>query len=66
MKTSATKVYDQLDYDIVLVATQYQSFTRPGTFSRRRLFEAQSVDGVQAHGLLFTLGSTCGETPPPL
>jgi putative ABC transport system permease protein len=44
---TATLIYDQLDFDIVLVSPQYIDINRAGTIPTDRLHQAQSVAGVE-------------------
>jgi putative ABC transport system permease protein len=49
---TATQIYDQLEFDILLASPQYQSISKAGTFSRVRLYQAASAPGVlDAHPL---------------
>src|SRR5262245_33518239 len=43
---TATIIYDELEFDIVLIAPQYIDLNRPGTFPIERLQQTQSIDGV--------------------
>lgn len=47
MEATATMIYDQIDFDVLIVSRKYQNFTRPGGFSQRRLFLAAGVPGVE-------------------
>lgn len=52
VRLTATQIYDQLNFDILLTSPQYQSISKAGTFSRIRLYQAQSAPGVaEAHPL---------------
>jgi putative ABC transport system permease protein len=44
---SATRLFQELDADVVLVSPQYQFMVLPAPFSERRLYQALSVPGVQ-------------------
>jgi putative ABC transport system permease protein len=46
VRVTATTVYDQLDFDVVLVSPQYEQFFGPGSFPKVRLEEAGSEEGV--------------------
>ncbi len=45
---TATLIYDQLDYDVVLLSPQYIELNRPGTIPLNRLYQAQAVAGVES------------------
>jgi putative ABC transport system permease protein len=45
---TATIIYDQLDFDVVLLAPQYIDINRPGTFPAERLQQALAVQGVES------------------
>ena len=52
VRLTATQIYDQLNFDVLLTSPQYQSISKAGAFSRIRLYQAQSVPGVEnAHPL---------------
>lgn len=52
VRLTATQVYDQLIFDILLASREYQSISKAGSFSSIRLYQAQSVPGVaEAHPL---------------
>jgi putative ABC transport system permease protein len=44
---TATLIYDQLDFDIVLVSPQYIDINRPGTFPADRLSQSLAAPGVE-------------------
>ena len=44
---SAIMVLEQLDYDLVLVSSQYVILRQPGALERKRLFQAEAVAGVE-------------------
>ncbi|HEY2140104.1 MAG TPA: FtsX-like permease family protein [Chthoniobacterales bacterium] len=46
--TSATSVYDALDFDVLVVAPQYVFVAHPADFPRPRLEEARSIQGVES------------------
>ena len=48
VKITATNLYEQLDFDIVLLAPTYDQFYAPGEFPRERLRQARSLEGVVA------------------
>jgi putative ABC transport system permease protein len=43
---SATRLFDELDADLVVISPQYQFMVLPSQFSERRLYQALSVPGV--------------------
>jgi putative ABC transport system permease protein len=45
---SATRLFDELDADLVLVSPQYQFMVLPAQFSERRLYQALSAPGVES------------------
>ncbi|HQU41403.1 MAG TPA: ABC transporter permease DevC [Pirellulales bacterium] len=52
VRQTATQIYDQLNFEILLTSPQYQSISKAGSFSRIRLYQAESVPGVaDAHPL---------------
>jgi len=55
VRITATTVFDQLDFDVVLLSPQYEQFFGPGAFPLRRLKEAESVPGVIAARPLYAL-----------
>jgi putative ABC transport system permease protein len=48
VRITARMVYDQIEFDVVLVSPQYEQFFGPGAFPLSRLKEAQSEPGVTA------------------
>jgi putative ABC transport system permease protein len=44
---TATQLYDHLDFDLLLVSSEYATLRNPGTLPRGRLALAREVDGVQ-------------------
>jgi putative ABC transport system permease protein len=47
---------DSLDFDVVLISTDYMDINRPGSFPRYRLYQALAVKGV-THGAPVQVGS---------
>ncbi|HUY36879.1 MAG TPA: ABC transporter permease DevC [Pirellulales bacterium] len=45
-RRTATQVYEQLDFDLLLVSRQYFYLSKAGTFPRARLYQALSAQGV--------------------
>jgi len=52
VRTTATLVYDQLDFDILLASRQYLYLAKSGTIKRVRLVQANAVPGVVGTGAL--------------
>lgn len=46
VRLTATQIYDQLEFDILLTSPQYMYISKAGNFPRTRLFQARSVAGV--------------------
>ncbi len=46
VERTATQIYDQLDFDVLIVSKQYFYLSKAGTFPRARLFHALSAEGV--------------------
>lgn len=64
---TATLLYRQLDFDILLTSRQYQTVSKAGFFPRQRLYEAASTPGVRdAHPLYldFALWLTMDDSVP--
>src|SRR5262245_8729078 len=49
----ATQVYDQIDYDLVIVARNYSFVHSPRSFPRRRLQQALGCPGVSTARPLY-------------
>jgi putative ABC transport system permease protein len=47
-RTSATSVYDALDFDVVVSSPQYVFLARPADFARHRLEQARAISGVES------------------
>ena len=45
---TATRVYDPLQFDLLIASHNYSFLARPGTFPRARLFQAASLPEVQS------------------
>ncbi|MEA3177180.1 MAG: heterocyst specific transport system permease protein [Gammaproteobacteria bacterium] len=45
---SATRLFQELDADLVVISPQYQFMVLPAQFSERRLYQARSVPGVRS------------------
>jgi putative ABC transport system permease protein len=48
VRRTATLLFDQLDFDLILVSSEYDNLQMPGSFPRARLAQARSADGVQS------------------
>lgn len=46
VRATATQIYDQLRFDILLVSPQYNYISKAGMFPQTRLYQATSVKGV--------------------
>jgi putative ABC transport system permease protein len=57
VERTATQLYDHLDFDLLLVSSEYATLRNPGTLPRGRLALAREVDGVQT---VLPLGVTRG------
>jgi putative ABC transport system permease protein len=55
---SATMIYDQLDFDLVLVSPHYYNLILTGTVARRRLLQARAVPGVARASPFYVLYTT--------
>ncbi len=53
VKITATHIYEQLDFDVVLLAPTYDQFFAPGEFPHERLRQARSLDEVVAAAPLY-------------
>jgi putative ABC transport system permease protein len=49
---SATRLYQELDADLVMISPQYQFMVLPAAFSERRLYQALAVPGVDSFSSL--------------
>jgi putative ABC transport system permease protein len=47
-RTSATSVYDALDFDVLVLSPQYVFLARPADFVRQRLEQARAIPGVES------------------
>jgi putative ABC transport system permease protein len=45
---SATRLFQELDADLVLISPQYQFMVLPDSFTERRLYQSLSVEGVES------------------
>src|SRR5207237_6441999 len=53
VQITATDVYEQLDFDVVLLASTYDQFYAPGEFPLERLREARSLETVAGAAPLY-------------
>lgn len=47
-RSTATLIYDRLDFDVAVLSAEYQDFVRAGTFPRDRLPRVSGLPGVAA------------------
>src|SRR5262249_16542319 len=66
VKITATDVYEQLDFDVVLLAATYDQFFAPGDFPRERLRQARSLETVADAAPLYAMFNLwrCPPYPP--
>ena len=66
VKITATNLYEQLDFDIVLLSPAYDQFYAPGEFPRERLRQARSLEVVEAARPLYSTFNLwrCPPYPP--
>ena len=46
VRRTATLVYDELEFDLLIHSHEYLHISRPGTIPQARLFQAQAIEGV--------------------
>lgn len=66
VEITATSTYEQLDFDVVLLAATYDNFYAPGAFPRERLRQAQSLGSVASAAPLFATFNLWRCPPYPL
>lgn len=66
VEITATNAYEQLDFDVVLLAATYDQFFAPGEFPRERLRQALSVDSVVSAAPLYSTFNLWRCPPYPL
>jgi putative ABC transport system permease protein len=54
VRITASVNYDQLDFDVAVLSTEFEQFYGPGSFPRERLPQARAVAGVAAARPLWT------------
>jgi putative ABC transport system permease protein len=66
VEITATHVYEQLDFDVVLLASTYDQFYAPGEFPRERLRQARALETVVAAAPLLAMFNLwrCPPYPP--
>jgi putative ABC transport system permease protein len=47
VRSTATLLYDKLDFDVMLLSRNYTELNYPGTFPCDRVYQAQELDGVE-------------------
>ena len=62
IKNTATQIYDALDFDLMIRSPAYLHLTEPRSFSRQRLFQAESLPEVK-RARPFYLGLTEWQAP---
>ena len=60
--STATQIYDALDFDLMLRSPAYLHLTEPRSFSRTRVFQAASLAEVK-HARPFYLGLSEWQAP---
>lgn len=64
VRRSASLLYGQLDFDLIILSEEYVNLGMPGTLPRSCLAQARSVPGVEAiHPLTATTGMWRGRRP---
>jgi putative ABC transport system permease protein len=53
VRSTATLLYDRLDFDLLLVSRNYVNVNYPGTFPRERLVQAAGLAGVERAAPLY-------------
>lgn len=53
VKRTATTIYDQLDFDLLLLSPHYLHLSKPGSIPMVRLVQAESVPGIQSVSPLY-------------
>ncbi len=66
VKITATNLYEQLDFDVVLLSATYDQFFAPGEFPMERLRQARSVDSVDRAMPLYSTFNLWRCPPYPL
>ena len=66
VKITATNIYEQLDFDVVLLAATYDQFFAPGEFPMERLRQARSLESVVGAAPLYSTFNLwrCPPYPP--
>jgi putative ABC transport system permease protein len=66
VEITATNVYEQLEFDVVLLAATYDQFFAPGEFPMERLRQARSVEAVAGAAPLYATFNLwrCPPYPP--
>ena len=63
--TTATLIYDQLEFDVMIVSKEYISLNESSSFLRSRLTQARAVPGVQSAWPLTTTVGLWRDPRPP-
>jgi putative ABC transport system permease protein len=66
VKITATNVYEQLEFDVVLLAATYDQFFAPGEFPMERLRQARSLESIVSASPLYATFNLwrCPPYPP--
>ena len=48
LQNTATLLYDRLDFDVLVMSSEYLELSRPNTIKRARLAQARAVEGVSS------------------
>src|SRR6185312_984815 len=62
VRATATRIYDRLKFDVLLISPQYLHISKPGTFPMERLTQSLSAPGVSG-GNPFYLGFNMWQNP---
>lgn len=63
VKITATNIFEQLDFDVILLARQYEQLYDAGTFPRQRLGQARAAAGVEGATAVL-MGMNLWRCPP--
>lgn len=66
VEITATHIYEQIDFDVVLLAATYDQFFAPGEFPKERLRQARSLESVASASPLYATFNLwrCPPYPP--
>ncbi len=66
VEITATHIYEQIDFDVVLLAATYDQFFAPGEFPKERLRQARSLERVASASPLYATFNLWRCPPYPL